>query len=142
MNCFDARRALLTDPARLPESIADHVSQCRRCAREAAQIRRLDRRVAEVARVPVPEGLNDRLKMAGPQPMRRRLLPWGGGAALAAGLGHQVHDALHEFDFTSWSGLACVGICAIVVASILERHGPVLRRRIIAWRERFAEWDY
>ena len=67
---------------------------------------------------------------------------FAGGVALAAGLGHQVHDALREFDFTSWSGLACVGIGAIVVASILERHGPVLRRRIIAWRERFAEWDY
>ncbi|MEN8820133.1 MAG: DUF3379 family protein [Abyssibacter sp.] len=121
MNCFDTRRALLTDPARLPEPIAEHVSQCSRCAREAAQIRRLDRRVAEVAQVPVPEGLTDRLKMAGPQPAGRQLLPWAGGLAVAASallawlvvgwspsstvsasewmnsmVAHTVYDAAHE----------------------------------------------
>lgn len=65
-----------------------------------------------------------------------------GAATLFAGLVHQLHDAFSGFEFASWGGLACVGICAIVIASILERHGPVLRRRIIAWRERFATWDY
>lgn len=65
-----------------------------------------------------------------------------GGTALLAGLVQQLHDAFRGFDFGSWSGLACVGICAIIVASILERHGPALRRRVIDWRERFAEWEY
>lgn len=65
-----------------------------------------------------------------------------GATTLLAGLVHQLHDAFRGFDFASWSGLACVGICAIVIASILERHGPILRRRIMTWRERFAAWDY
>lgn len=84
MNCFDARRALLTDPARLPEPIAEHVAHCPRCGKEAAQIRQLDRHVASAAQVPVPEGLNERLKMVGPRPRRTRVLPWTGGLALAA----------------------------------------------------------
>lgn len=65
-----------------------------------------------------------------------------GAATLFTGLAHQLHDAFRGFDLASWGGLACVGICAIVIASILERHGPVLRHRIIAWRERFTAWDY
>ncbi len=47
MNCFEARRALLTDPARLPGDVANHVSQCERCGRFAAQVRTLDMRVAD-----------------------------------------------------------------------------------------------
>lgn len=65
-----------------------------------------------------------------------------GAASLVTGLVHQLHDAFRGFDFASWGGLACVGICAIVIASILERHGPALRQRVIAWRESFAAWDY
>lgn len=67
---------------------------------------------------------------------------FAGAVALFSGLAHQLYDAFRGFDFGSWSGLALVGICAIIVASILERHGPVLRRRIIGWRERFAGWEY
>ena len=83
MNCFEARRALLTDPARLPGDVANHVSQCERCGRFAAQVRTLDMRVADAWSIGTPPGLGDRLKLSGPQ-RSRAWVPVMGGLALAA----------------------------------------------------------
>jgi len=83
MNCFEARRALLTDPARLPSTVATHVEQCERCGRVASQIRTLDLRVADALNVDPPVGLTERLKLAGPR-RPRWLAPSMAGMALAA----------------------------------------------------------
>lgn len=62
--------------------------------------------------------------------------------ALLSGLAYQLQDVARLFDIGSWSGLAVVGIVAIVLASLLERYGLSIRNRALAWRSQFSEWDY
>jgi len=65
-----------------------------------------------------------------------------GGSALLSGITYQLQNVFAAFDFGSWSSLALIGIGAIVLASVLERHGLVLRNRLIAWRLRYSQWDH
>ena len=61
---------------------------------------------------------------------------------LLSGLTYQLQDVARLFDIGNWSGLALVGVAAIVLASLLERYGLAIRRRALAWRSKFSEWDY
>lgn len=65
-----------------------------------------------------------------------------GLVALLGGLVYQLHDVARLFDIGSWSGLAFVGIVAIVVASLLDRYGLTIRNRALAWHTQFSEWEY
>ena len=61
---------------------------------------------------------------------------------LLSGLAYQLQDVARLFDIGNWSGLALVGIGAIVLASLLERYGLAIRSRALAWRSTFSAWDY
>ena len=44
-----------------------------------------------------------------------------------------IYDVFHIYamiDFLSWTGLAGIGITAIVIGSIIERHGVAIKLRI------------
>jgi len=49
-----------------------------------------------------------------------------------SGLAFQLQNVAKLFDIGSWSGLALVGIVAIVLASVLERYGLAIRGRMLA----------
>lgn len=56
------------------------------------------------------------------------------GVALAmAALGQQCYHIIAWVDFGSWITLSVLGVSAIVGASVIERHGPVLRHKWSQW---------
>ncbi|HSO07744.1 MAG TPA: DUF3379 family protein [Pelomicrobium sp.] len=61
LNCLDARRALSGDPRQLAPAVAEHVAACPRCADYRAELLAQDERLAAALRVPVPDGLADRV---------------------------------------------------------------------------------
>lgn len=64
MTCLEARRELQADPARPSAALRAHLADCESCAAAARRARALDERLAEALRVPVPDGLADRLLLA------------------------------------------------------------------------------
>ena len=50
-------------------------------------------------------------------------------------LTHQVYNTLMYIDFTNWATLAVIGVTAIVIASLLERHGIVLKHKWERWSQ-------
>lgn len=50
-------------------------------------------------------------------------------------LAHQVYNTLIYIDFTNWATLAVIGVLAIVIASLLERHGVVLKHKWERWSQ-------
>lgn len=63
-SCLEARRRLLAAPRERPEDLRAHMSSCSSCARFADHMAALDRRLLKATRVPVPEGLNERIVLA------------------------------------------------------------------------------
>ena len=49
------------------------------------------------------------------------------------GFSHQLYNTLIHIDFTNWATLAVIGVTAIVIASLLERHGVVLKHKWDKW---------
>lgn len=64
-----------------------------------------------------------------------------GAVAALAGLGYQTLELVRYFDLGGWSGLALLGIGAIIAGSLLERHGQWLKSRGAIWRSRFSGQD-
>jgi len=60
---------------------------------------------------------------------------------LLTGLSHQLSQAFNVIDFGSWGVLAGLGISAILIASILERHGGQLKSKIAVWNGALKHWD-
>jgi len=60
---------------------------------------------------------------------------------LFAGLAHQLSHAFDFIDFGSWGVLAGLGVAAIIIAAILERHGGQLKNKIAAWNSAVKQWD-
>lgn len=82
MTCLAFRRQALADPRHLSAEAEAHRQDCPGCADDLERLRRLDERLAAAARVPVPEGLADRVLLRtelGSRGISRRY-------ALAAGL--------------------------------------------------------
>lgn len=48
---------------------------------------------------------------------------------------HQMYNTLIHIDFTNWATLAVIGVSAIVIASLLERHGVVLKHKWERWSQ-------
>lgn len=44
-------------------------------------------------------------------------------------------------DFSHWGILAAIGVLAIVVGSVIERHGSQLRQRMETWRQGLGDWN-
>lgn len=61
LNCIEVRRQLLTDPRRADSEAMEHRKICAACAEYSAHLTRMDSELATAARVPVPEGLADRV---------------------------------------------------------------------------------
>lgn len=64
-----------------------------------------------------------------------------GGIAALAGLGYELSGLVSYFDLGGWSGLAALGIGAIIGGSLLERHGPWLKSHGAIWASRFSQAD-
>jgi hypothetical protein len=88
MNCIDLRRDALAHPLRLAPEAQAHVDQCPACRAFVERQRELDAELYDTLRVPVPDGLADRILVA--HGIRRRRAPWIWGIAatvvLAAGI--------------------------------------------------------
>lgn len=88
MNCLDFRRLLLADPRRAGLEAASHQAACPQCAEFAARVSLLERQLDAAARVPVPDGLADRILLGhglkGAD--RRAWLGMAAGLALALGV--------------------------------------------------------
>lgn len=65
--------------------------------------------------------------------MRRRLILNIGVITFVVGLGNQLIEAIQHIDLTSWGSLAVMGTTAIIIASVLDRHGPALKLRATHW---------
>lgn len=61
MNCLDARRELNGDPRRIAPALEAHLARCATCAAYRAELLAQDERLAAVLRVPVPDGLAERV---------------------------------------------------------------------------------
>jgi hypothetical protein len=82
MNCLEARRKLLTQPARRSADIDAHVSACGTCGQLAADLDKLDREITDAASIRPPDGLAQRILLARrPSPKR----PYAIAAAIVAG---------------------------------------------------------
>ena len=64
-----------------------------------------------------------------------------GTVTLLTGLSHLLSHAFHSIDFGSWGVLAGLGIGAILIASVLERHGGQLKQKIAVWNSAVKHWD-
>ena len=64
-----------------------------------------------------------------------------GALAAASGLLYLTIQVFTLFHLGTWSGLALLGIAAIIAASLIERHGGKLRDKSEDWKERFWEWE-
>ncbi len=49
------------------------------------------------------------------------------------GFGYQMYNTFLHIDFTNWATLAVIGVTGIVIASLLERHGLVLKHKWDKW---------
>lgn len=88
MNCLDFRRQLLADPRRAGPEAANHRAGCPQCAEFAARISLMERQLDAAARVPVPDGLADRILLGHglKRADRRAWLGMAAGLALAIGV--------------------------------------------------------
>lgn len=63
-SCLEVRRRLLATPRERSDELVAHMGECTGCARFADDLKALDRKVTKATRVPVPEGLNERILLA------------------------------------------------------------------------------
>jgi hypothetical protein len=84
-NCLEVRRRLLAAPRERSEEVLAHVTGCSGCARFADDLAALDRKVVKATRIPVPEGLNERILLAqagGKHPRAGRVISAAAAALL------------------------------------------------------------
>jgi hypothetical protein len=60
---------------------------------------------------------------------------------MLVGLGQQLYELVHHFDFGSWASLATLGVIAIVIASTIESQGRKIKPRIENWKATFKQWE-
>jgi hypothetical protein len=124
MNCLDFRRDALAQPLRLEPAAAEHAAACPGCKAFLERQRELDAELYDVMRVPVPDGLADRVLVA--QGIRRRRRPWLWALAASLMLALGIGIAGRPF----FSGRALAGEALAHVAeepqsfTISHRHAP------------------
>ncbi|MGN2392516.1 DUF3379 family protein [Pelomicrobium sp. G1] len=89
MTCLEFRREALADPRRLSPAAEAHRRGCPGCAEHLERLRRLDEDLGAAARVPVPDGLADRILLRHhlEAPGRRAWMAKAAGLAAAAAVG-------------------------------------------------------
>ena len=90
MNCIDLRRDALAQPLRLVPEAQAHVDACPACRAFIERQRELDAELFETLRVPVPDGLADRILVAHGIRRRRAPIAWAIAATLVAAAGLAV----------------------------------------------------
>ena len=65
MNCLECRRLMLAAPRERTDEQQTHISECGACLRLASELAALDRKLINATRLPVPEGLAERIVLAG-----------------------------------------------------------------------------
>lgn len=83
LNCLEVRRRVLAAPRERTDDLRRHVEACGRCARFADDLGALDRALIKATRIPVPEGLNQRILLANGSSKAKRNHPFIGAAAAA-----------------------------------------------------------
>jgi hypothetical protein len=79
MSCLAFRRLLLASPRERTPAQQTHLEGCEDCAQLATDLSALDRKIGRAMRLPVPDGLADRILLP-----RLRMQRWHYGAAAAA----------------------------------------------------------
>lgn len=74
--------------------------------------------------------------------VRQSLVLGLGVATLVVGLLNQSWQLFAHFDLFSWGSLAVLGVAAILVASLIDRHGVRMRARFAGMRRELAAWDW
>lgn len=101
MNCLECRRLMLAAPRERSEEQEKHITECAMCIRLANELAALDRKLIKATRLPVPEGLADRIVLARGYPARL----------------HRVAGAA--------AAVLLLAVSAVtLLPSVLERNGP------------------
>ena len=61
---------------------------------------------------------------------KSRVITSSGFITTAVAVGYNLFHIYAMIDFLSWTGLAAIGISAIIIGSIIERHGVAIKLRI------------
>lgn len=72
----------------------------------------------------------------------RRYVLSAGVVLTLAGLGYSLMSVVNGFEFNNWFSLAGLGVLAIVLGSLIEKYGAVIKLRIEGCRRHFNSWDY
>ncbi|MDY6798370.1 MAG: hypothetical protein SVX28_06430 [Pseudomonadota bacterium] len=64
-----------------------------------------------------------------------------GVVLMLVGMGQQLYELVHHFDFGSWASLATLGVISIVIASTIESQGGKIKPRIDNWKASFKQWE-
>lgn len=86
MNCLDCRRILLADPHSEDAELQAHLRGCASCRRFAGELAEFEPRLRAAMRVPVPEGLRERVIFAGSLTPRRQRRWLAAAAVLLLGI--------------------------------------------------------
>ncbi len=65
--------------------------------------------------------------------LRRSFVLILGAITFLTGFGKQFYETIQLIDLTSWGSLAIIGTSAIIIASVLDRHGATLKLRATHW---------
>ena len=124
MNCFQARRDLLTSPRTRSDERDAHLATCTECAAVAERVDALDRRIGEAALVPVPEGLAHRVLLARSGGPKRRLSSIAAILTAAVATALVFPSAMDAFDLAGTAevvGPAHPGVAAISLVAGEQR---------------------
>ena len=66
----------------------------------------------------------------------------GGVTLFIGGMLEQFTHLFQLFNLGYWSTLAITGVVAILIGSLLESQGGVLKTRFAAWKRRYNAWSY
>jgi hypothetical protein len=102
MNCLEFRRRRLAFPREIEPACNAHLKTCALCAEFSARVDALENEVEQVVRVPVPEGLADRIILRHKFRSRRRFNVFALAATLLVAIGLTF---THSY-LTSEAGLA------------------------------------
>lgn len=102
MNCLEFRREILAQPLRPSSDASAHVVSCAECRAFLERQRELDSQLFDMLRVPVPDGLADRVLVA--QGIRHRAARWSW--AIAATVLLTASAAFLATPFVSGNALA------------------------------------
>lgn len=131
MTCFEFRRLVLAHPREKTAEQEEHLAQCSRCAKLAADAAAFEARLEEAVLVPVPDALADKILLRQKMRPRARHGLWAIAATLVIGVAlgtqlYRTYDAAHENLNTAMAvGMNHPAVAAI---SFVIDHEPQLLR--------------